>query len=93
MDSFAQQGGFAETAGAEMRVSLRWSPAFNCSIKHGCDTNSGRRGDIELGPQDWHGHFTLPDGIAQPTLPVNQEFWMPSFYHILSILTMLSTYL
>ncbi|MGA9347705.1 MAG: hypothetical protein WBW48_02720, partial [Anaerolineae bacterium] len=53
-------------------------------------------GNVEFGGQQWHGHFAFPGSTWRPTSLVNQESWMPLFYHILSIpaklLTCLNTY-
>ena len=97
-------------AGAETSVSLRVTPSFSRSVRRGRETRlalspacpeRSRRvgagaGNVEFSGQQWHGHFAFPGSAWRPTSLVNQESWMPLFYHILPIpaklLTCLNAY-
>jgi hypothetical protein len=46
LNPFADQRRLAKPGRAEMRVSLRWRPAFSRSIRRGRGTSSGRMGGI-----------------------------------------------
>ena len=82
----AQQRGLAEARrGGDQRQLARHTLIQSFGQAWARDQFRADAGNVEFGGQQWHGHFAFPGSTWRPTSLVNQESWMPLFYHILSI--------